>query len=180
MSIINLMKGGFGKDKFKSKGNELGTPHEFFERLDDEFHFTLDPCASPSNHKCENYFTEEVNGLEQDWSNDVVWMNPPFGNNLKDWVKKAYNEAQNGAVVVSLIPVRSNTNWWHSYCMKAKEIRLIRGRIKFIANNGEPYSHGLPYPLALVIFQQGDHSPIFTSYDSSKQSIINPEEDKNL
>jgi len=154
------------KNKFKSTGNERGTPQEFFERLDNEFYFTLDPCANEDNHKCEKFFTEEMNGLEQEWSNDIVWVNPPFGGDLRLWVIKCYDEAQKGTTVVALIPVRSNTNWWHDYCMKAYEVRLIKGRMKFIDPEGVPYKHGLPFPLALVIFKQGDYNAKFTSYDS--------------
>jgi len=52
---------------FSSKSNEWATPQNFFDELDSEFHFTLDPCADKSNHKCDRYYTEEQNGLEQSW-----------------------------------------------------------------------------------------------------------------
>lgn len=52
---------------FSSKAMDWATPQEFFNELDSEFHFTLDPCADHVNHKCEHYFTKEDNGLEQSW-----------------------------------------------------------------------------------------------------------------
>jgi len=52
---------------FSSKSNEWATPQDFFDELDSEFHFTLDPCADKSNHKCDRYFTAEQNGLDQSW-----------------------------------------------------------------------------------------------------------------
>ena len=52
---------------FSSKTMEWATPQDFFDRLNDEFHFTLDPCADDHNHKCDTYYTEKENGLEQCW-----------------------------------------------------------------------------------------------------------------
>lgn len=52
---------------FSSKSMEWATPQDFFDELDKEFHFTLDPCADDQNHKCSRYFTEKDNGLEQNW-----------------------------------------------------------------------------------------------------------------
>lgn len=129
---------------FKSSKQDWVTPNDFFRKLNDEFGFTLDVAASKENTKCQRYFTEEDDGLLQDWKG-VCWMNPPY-NNKKNWIIKAYKESQKGATVVCLVPARTNTNWWHDYCMKG-EIRFIRGRVKF-----DGAKHGLPQPLALVIF----------------------------
>ena len=52
---------------FSSKTNEWATPLDLFKRLDDEFHFDLDPCSTEENHKCERYFTKADNGLLQNW-----------------------------------------------------------------------------------------------------------------
>jgi phage N-6-adenine-methyltransferase len=133
------------RTKFESKRQDWETPDEIFNPLDDEFNFTLDVCANSDNAKCVRYYSEFIDGLEQNWVNEVCWMNPPFGVQGK-WVKKAFDEAQKGAKVVCLLPARTNTNWWHDYCMKG-EIRFIRGRPKF-----KGAKHGLPQPLAIVIF----------------------------
>ena len=59
-----------------SSGQDLWeTPQKFFDELNEEFHFTLDACATPENAKCEKYFTEEDNALVQDWSGNVVFCN---------------------------------------------------------------------------------------------------------
>ena len=50
-----------------SKTDNWSTPQDFFNKLDDEFHFTLDPCADNENHKCNFYYTKEQDGLKQDW-----------------------------------------------------------------------------------------------------------------
>lgn len=55
---------------FSSKKMDWATPQKFFDDLNSEFHFTLDPCADSSNHKCENYFTQEQDGLRQSWGGD--------------------------------------------------------------------------------------------------------------
>lgn len=80
------------KGMFSNNSNEWATPKDFFERLNDEFHFTLDPCCTHENAKCKNHFTKKENGLLQDWSNEVVFCNPPYGKELPLWVEKAYNE----------------------------------------------------------------------------------------
>lgn len=132
------------KTKFESKRQDWETPDELFNPLNDEFGFSLDVCATAENAKCQRYFTKAENGLAQDW-HGVCWMNPPFGEQGA-WVRKAFQEAQKGATVVCLLPSRTNTNWWHDYCMKG-EIRFVRGRPKF-----KGAEHGLPQPLSIVVF----------------------------
>jgi len=132
-------------NKFESKKEDWETPDSIFIPLDKEFCFTLDVCASDKNAKCDNFFSIDDDGMSQAWEG-VCWMNPPFGKQGK-WVKKAYEESLNGCIVVCLLPSRTNTNWWHDYCMKG-EIRFIKGRPKF---KGAKY--GLPQPLAIVIFR---------------------------
>src|SRR6266481_4639265 len=104
-------------------------PQEFFNKLDDEFHFELDVCAQDSNHKCERYITPEMDGLICEWYGRC-WMNPPYGREIGKWVRKAWSESQRGCLVVCLVPARTDTAWWHDYCIKG-EIRFIRGRLKF-------------------------------------------------
>ena len=93
-----------------------------------EFDFNLDPCATKENAKCKRFYTKKDNGLVQDWEGGV-FMNPPYGREIKNWVKKAYEEVQlkHARLVVCLLPSRTDTSWWHDYCMKG-EVRCIRGR----------------------------------------------------
>ncbi len=136
----------FLTEKYKSKTDEWSTPDSVWIPINKEFRFNLDVCASSSNTKCKNYFSKSQNALNKEWKG-ICWMNPPYGFQLKDWVKKAYHESQNGATIVCLLPVRSNTSYWHDYCMKM-EIRFIRGYPKF--GNAK---QGLKFPLAIVIFK---------------------------
>ena len=134
---------------YSSKTNEWSTPQDFFDELDKEFNFTLDPCATSENAKCTKYFTVEDDGLKQDWSNDIVFMNPPYGRDIKYWIKKAYEESLNGATVVCLIPARTDTTYWHNYIFgKADDIRFIKGRLKFGGSKNPA-----PFPSAIIIYK---------------------------
>lgn len=115
-----------------SNSEEWATPQELFDILDSEFHFNLDPCANETNHKCARYFTKETDGLSQTWGGgDRVFMNPPYGKQIPNWVRKARESAEkNGALVVGLLPARTDTKWWRDV-MEATEIRFIKGRVKF-------------------------------------------------
>lgn len=78
-----------------SSGTDLwATPQDFFDKLNKEFDFDLDPCATHKNAKCSKYFTKEIDGLKQDWQGYKVFCNPPYGRSIKDWVEKAYKESK--------------------------------------------------------------------------------------
>lgn len=79
------------KAMFSSQNPSWSTPQELFDELDGEFHFTLDPCADDGNHKCDRYYTEEQDGLAQDWAGEVVFCNPPYGRDIAKWVRKCFN-----------------------------------------------------------------------------------------
>jgi phage N-6-adenine-methyltransferase len=87
---------------FSSKTDMWATPQAFFDRLNDEFKFTLDPCATAENKKCDKYFTEEEDGLKQSWAGHRVFMNPPYGRKIGFWIKKAFEEAGGGRTLLSL------------------------------------------------------------------------------
>ena len=143
---------------FSSKDMTWETPQDFFDRLNDEFHFTLDVCATHETAKCKYYYTPEQDGLKQQWSG-VCWMNPPYGREIGQWLEKAYKESLNGNTIVCLIPSRTDTKYWHDYCMKASEIRFIKGRLKF-GNATAP----APFPSAVVIFDKSDTNLKISAY----------------
>ena len=129
------------------------TDPKVFAYLDSIFQFTLDPCASHDNHKCERYFTSAEDGLLQSWAGERVFMNPPYGAAIGDWMRKACLEARGGALVVCLLPARTDTAWWHEYA-KQGEVHLVRGRLKFVRGRlkfGTKDSNA-PFPSAIVIF----------------------------
>ena len=133
---------------YSSKSNEWTTPQDFFDKLNAEFHFTLDVAATQENAKCEKYFTVETDGLNQSWIGQTCWMNPPYGREIGKWIEKAYKESIKGVTVVCLIPARTDTTYWHEFVMKG-EIRFIKGRLKFGSSK-----LNAPFPSAVVIFRQ--------------------------
>jgi site-specific DNA-methyltransferase (adenine-specific) len=133
---------------FTSNTDEWYTPIDFYNQLDKEFHFNLDPCATDENHKCDKYFTKEVDGLSQKWGGYRVFCNPPYGRTIGKWVKKAYEESkEEKTLVVMLIPARTDTKWFHDYIYGKAEIRFIKGRLKFGGCN-----NSAPFPSMVVIF----------------------------
>ena len=129
--------------------DDWATPRPFFNRLDAEFHFTLDAAASDENRLCHHYFTETEDGLLQSWYG-VVFCNPPYSSVAK-WIEKAYRESLLGATVVLLIPSRTDTAAWHRFIFPhAAEIRFVRGRLKFGGS-----ANSAPFPSAVIVFRPG-------------------------
>ena len=132
---------------FSSQTDLWATPQKFFDELNIEFHFETDVCANIENAKCAKFYDIEQDGLKQIWKG-ICWMNPPYGRAIKHWIKKAYESSLQGATVVCLLPARTDTAWFHDYCMKG-EIRFIRGRLKF----GKQQNNA-PFPSMIVVFKK--------------------------
>lgn len=130
------------------ENKEWATPQWLFDALSAEFYFTLDPCATQQNAKCKKFYSQEDDGLSKSWANETVYMNPPYGRPLEKWMKKAYEEATyNNAIVVALIPARTDTKWWHQYAVRG-QIRYLRGRLNYGDTRGVA-----PFPSVIVIFR---------------------------
>lgn len=131
------------------------TPRSYWDVISQEFTFDLDAAALSSSALCQNWYGPDHpepsrrDAFLNDWCQDgkTIWLNPPYGRTMKQWLAKADLEASHGATVVCLIPARTDTSWWHDYCMK-HEYRLIRGRLKF--NEGKDDA---PFASALVIMR---------------------------
>lgn len=135
---------------FSSEDHTWETPRDFFAWLHQEFRFSLDVCATPETAKCDRFFTPDEDGLEQPWTG-TCWMNPPYGRQIGDWVKKAWESARaGGATVVCLVPARTDTAWWNDWALRAAEIRFVRGRLKFSGS-----AANAPFPVALLVFRPG-------------------------
>lgn len=131
---------------FSSKSDLWETPQWLFDKLNDEWRFETDVCAVESNKKCAHYYSPEQDGLSQKWGG-CCWCNPPYGREIGKWVKKA---AESDATVVMLLPARTDTKWFHDYCLKYGEITFLRGRLKF----GDS-KNSAPFPSMIVVFRQG-------------------------
>ena len=123
------------KPLFSSANDNWKTPEMFYKALDAEFRFDYDPCPSKPT----------FNGLQTSWGG-CNYVNPPYSQ-IALWIKKGFEEWKQGKTVVFLIPSRTDTRWWHEYCMKATEIRFIKGRLKF----GDA-TNSAPFPSCIVIF----------------------------
>ena len=137
-----------------SKKHDWETPQHFFDELHAKYDFTLDASATGENAKLPNHFTIEDDALKQRWEGRV-FVNPPYGREIKHWVEKAYKESLESynECVVMLIPSRTDTSYWHDYIFgKAKEIDFLRGRLKFEVNGkaGQP----APFPSAVIVYSK--------------------------
>ena len=167
-----------GKDSvlFSKKSDEWATPQWLFDVLDKEFEFDCDAAATPENRKCPSFHSDKFvkgwfvpcgdkivscmgDALIESWYKATYFLNPPHSK-IKQFMKKAYEESLKGAVVVCLIPCRTDTYYWHDYVMKAHEIRFIMGRLKF----GDS-QNAAPFPSCIVIF---DHS----KYDKNNDPVF--------
>ncbi len=139
--------------------NNWETPKWFFDRLDKVFGFTLDPCADDTNHKCNQYYTVQDNGLTKNWGGQVVFCNPPYGRKTRntpgqeDWIEKCWKEyKENHITSVMLIPARTDTKSQHTYIYpNAKYICFVKGRLKFGDKNAAPF------PSEIVVFTERDY-----------------------
>ena len=113
------------------------TPSNIYDELNNEFNFDYDPC--PLNPKFD--------GLHSEWGKSN-FVNPPYGRQIGKWIKKGFEEWHKCKTVVFLIPSRTDTIWWHDYCMMATEIRFIKGRLHF-----DSHKNSAPFPSAIVIFK---------------------------
>lgn len=136
---------------FSSKNDCWATPQDFYDVLNSEFYFTLDPCADHTNHKCDLYYTIQDDGLSKDWGGHTVFCNPPYGRTINKWVEKCSTESQKpNTTCVMLIPARTDTKYFHRYIYNKTnvEIRFIEGRLKF----GDA-KNAAPFPSMVVIFR---------------------------
>lgn len=132
------------KGMLTSNKDDWETPQDLFDKLNAFYGFTLDACASPENAKCKKYYTKEQNSLVQDWDNDTIWCNPPYGREIAKFVRKAYLCC---SLVVMLLPARTDTKWFHDYIYNKQTIYFLKGRLKF--SNSKTSA---PFPSMIVVF----------------------------
>jgi site-specific DNA-methyltransferase (adenine-specific) len=132
---------------FQSNTPEWSTQQNLYDELNKKYKFTLDPCCTKENAKCKKFYTKKENGLVQSWKGERVFMNPPYGRVIGQWIKKAVeSEAK---FVVCLLPARTDTKWFHDYLYKKHEIHFIKGRLKFGG-----CKNSAPFPSMIVIIKK--------------------------
>lgn len=139
---------------FSSKKQDWETPSKFFDEINSKYHFSFDLAANIQNAKCQKFYTPLDDSLNQDWEKikGNMFLNPPYGRDLKKWVKKAAETSlEPNQFLVMLIPARTDTSYWHDYIFGKAEIEFLRGRLMFEAD-GVPGDRA-PFPSALVIYK---------------------------
>lgn len=136
-----------------ARRTDWGTPPWLFQRLDREFRFTVDAAASPENAKCRRFWTLEEDGLAQDWTDEVVFCNPPYGAGVGRWVRKA---AMGRGVAVLIVPTRTESRWWCEWALHASELRFVRGRVHFVYPGERRASDSRPvFSTTVLVFGTG-------------------------
>lgn len=140
---------------FSSMSPHWNTPKAVFDQLDAEFHFTDDPCPAGG-----------LLGLDRPWGQSS-FVNPPYSQ-IKAWMEKGMGEFRQGKTVVFLIPARTDTKWFLDLVLpNAKEIRFIRGRLRF--GNAK---WDAPFPSLVAIFEGGFCGPqIVTEFRATFKKI---------
>lgn len=147
--------------------DNLETPWEFFEPLNERFGFTLDVAALPHNAKCERFYTPEDDGLAQAWTGERVWCNPPYSN-IEPWVAKAQDEwafaDQKGCdAIVMLLPAnRTEQKWWQRHVEPYRDrpdsslrVEFLAGRLRFIRHGHDKVEPNQrpPFGCCLLIWE---------------------------
>lgn len=147
------------------------TPQPFFDMLNSEFGFTVDVACLSETAKCERFYTPAENGLSQDWSSEIFWMNPPYGRgqDVYSWVRKAYESAKAGGTGVALLPVSADTRWFHDFVMRATEIRYVRDRLWFKRDGVATRANHAS--MAVVFGRVLDRAPLISSVPNCRQLL---------
>ena len=124
---------------FSKKTDHWATPTDLYNELNNEFHFTFDPC--PLHAKFD--------GLNIDWGTSV-FVNPPYSN-ITSFLEKAHKELhKQSKIIVFLVPSRTDTKWFHNFVYHQAELRFIKGRLKFGMSK-----NSAPFPSMICIFKTG-------------------------
>jgi phage N-6-adenine-methyltransferase len=175
-AVCELM---FSEEK-NSDSKLWATPRSLITSIEDHFQvrFTLDAAATRASRVCRRYFgpDHEVeqyrDAMELSWfpsggvpNEPAIWLNPPYGRGLGDWMCKAKEESWSGNSIYCLVPARTDTKWWHDNVMAgAREVHFIRGRVKFAhPETLVPYKNAAPFPSALVVYRGVCAVPTFWS-----------------
>ena len=144
-----------------SKNQCWRTPPELFNKLNEEFAFNLDAAALSDSNLLPEWFgpdhkdTQRRDALSNSWSG-TVWCNPPYGRTVGKWIEKAALEAEKGATVVMLVMANTDTSYFHDHALKAEEIRFIRGRVRFLRQDGTKAASAPKGSMILVFKPHGN------------------------
>ena len=136
----------------------LRTPTEIWNKLSKEFDFTIDICASDTNHLLPRYYTKEIDALKQDWNGEIAYVHPMFDQFIGKYVEKA---SQSKGTFVFLLPASTHTKYFHNFIYQKPnvEIRFLKKPVKgfrFLNDDGscdDLTKIGYIKPLMIVIMR---------------------------
>jgi phage N-6-adenine-methyltransferase len=143
------------------------TPPEVWNPLHREFQFDLDAFADAQTKRLPRYLTDALG--PEDWPGQRCFMNPPYGRKLDPCMRRGYEEAAKGKTVVAVIPLRGRGDWWHEVVIgKAKAVRPVRKRVKFIRPDGTRGEYTGSCDSVIVIWDgPGPHKTVMESFYQS-------------
>lgn len=169
-----------GKAALTSERDDWETPQRLFDQLNERWGgFSLDAFASDANHKCDEYFTKETDGLRQDWTGHRVFANPPYGRRMRDFTRKCAEETRNGVQICMLVPARTDTAWAWEDVFPHADILFLKGRLKYELN-GVPLQSS-PFPSMLCLYNlehedavriRGDGKPFDRDFEQGQQVLF--------
>lgn len=136
-----MAKGIGGHQSAIMKSDEWLTPPEILRPLGE---FDLDPCSPVFRpwSTAKNHYTIEDNGLIKEWWGRV-WMNPPYGSALINWLSKMAGHGMG----IALTFARTDTEAFHRYVFgKADSLLFLEGRLNFhtVAGTRARFNAGAP------------------------------------
>lgn len=164
------MSGWASEALFSSRKMDWRTPPEVFAFFNERYAFGFDAAARPDNALLPDFIPPEVDALSVRWRDlfpdaTAAWVNPPYGRGIESWMRKCASEAESGLLVGALIFARTDTRWWHDHVMKARTVWLIKGRIRFLGDDGQP-GNSAPAPSAFVVWcGKPAETPYFTTWE---------------
>lgn len=145
-------------DIFKGdRVTDWATPRAFMEYLKDERGWvpSLDVAASIRNTKAPHFYSEKDDGLSKEWYGNV-WLNPPYGRAIPQWLEKCKEQIKSPLVksIMVLVPARTDTKWFHELVMPhAYLVYLIEGRFNHVHSNSVPGANA-PFPSMLILYRK--------------------------
>ena len=138
------------------------TPKKLFDKLNDEFDFQLDCCASLDNRLCDNYFSERISFLDYQPNHfgeiKAAFINPPYSDTSLFLTKVAQDAVDYNITFVAIVNANTDTKWFADAVKSANEVRLFTGRISFIKPDGKKAS-GNPKGQCLIIWRGNCKTP---------------------
>lgn len=118
------------------------TPQKLFDKLNKQYNFSLDCCATKGNSKCIFWENDFLNRTFTN-NNNASWMNPPFSK-AKEMIEHFFKIIKKGVLIYRFD--NPETYLWKFIYEKADWIFVFRGRVNYEGMEGK----GSRFPSALA------------------------------